>query len=339
MSQRNFAFDVIPAEMVSSIVVNKTATPDISSEFAGGQVIVNTLDIPVQNFTQLQVGTGYNSNTIGKDFLQAGKRGGAEWLGVMAGGHKLPHGLRSWVSSNQGGVPDYVTAQSKAFDPEGFRMYKYGFTPNQNYRFSLGRTYPLKNGLNFGFVGGLTLRNSQEISDYISTRAGFTVKMIDSADIRQNGNVYKSNSSLSGLLNLGIQGKGFKLSLRNMYSHVYKNDYYTYTSRQPHDELDAAPERRIKFNLQIPESTTVLQHKLEGEHSLGDAGLKLTWNGSYTNVGQQINDQRKFTANNSGTINGQSYYQRILVANPYLNDGILIIVCILTLKKKIITGG
>jgi outer membrane receptor protein involved in Fe transport len=321
MSQKNFAFDAIPAEMVSSIVVNKTATPDISSEFAGGQVIVNTLDIPVQNFTQFQAGTGYNSNTIGKDFLQAGKRGGAEWLGVMAGGHKLPLGLRSWVSSNQGGVPDYVAAQSRSFDPEGFRMYRYGFIPNQNYRFSLGRTYPLKNGVNFGFVGGITLRNSQEISDYISTRAGFTVKMIDSADVRQNGNVYKSNSSLSGLLNFGLQGKGFKLSLRNMYSHVYKNDYYTYTSRQPNDELDASPSRKIKFNLQMPESTTVLQHKLEGEHTLGEAGYRLTWSGSYTNVGQQINDQRKFTAYHSGTIDGQSYYQRYIVANPYLNDG------------------
>ncbi|MBB6502549.1 TonB-dependent receptor [Pedobacter cryoconitis] len=321
MNQRNFAFDAIPAEMVSSVVVNKTATPDLSSEFAGGQVVVNTLDIPVQNFTQFQLGTGYNSNTIGKDFLQAGKRGNAEFFSFIGNGHQLPPGLRSWVSSNQGGVPDYVTAQSKAFDPEGFRMYRYGFMPNQNYRFSLGRTYALKNGMNFGFVGGATLRNSQEINDYISTRAGFTVKMIDSADVRQNGNIYKYNSTLSGLLNFGLQGKGFKLSLRNMYSHVYKNDYYTYNSRTANDETDPAPARRIKFNLQIPESTTVLQHKLEGEHAIGEAGFKLTWNGSYTSVGQTIDDQRKFTALNSGKINGQSYYQRYLVANPYLNDG------------------
>ncbi|MET4139961.1 TonB-dependent receptor [Pedobacter sp. UYP1] len=321
MSQKNFAFDAIPAEMVSSIVVNKTATPDLSSEFAGGQVTVNTLDIPVQNFTQFQVGTGYNSNTIGKDFIQAGKRGGAEFLGFMGDGHKLPNGLRSWVNSNQGGVPDYVAAQSKAFDPEGFRFYRYGFIPNQNYRFSLGRTYPLKNGVTFGFVGGATLRNSQEITDYISTRAGFTVQAIDSAKIRQNGNIYQYNSTISGLLNFGIQGKGFKISLRNMYSHVYKNDYYTYTSRQPNDERDTLESRRIKFNLQAPESTTVLQHKLEGEHTLDDSGIKLTWNGSYTSVGQQLNDQRKFTAFNSGTINGQSYYQRYLVANPYQNDG------------------
>ncbi|HEY0176645.1 MAG TPA: carboxypeptidase regulatory-like domain-containing protein, partial [Pedobacter sp.] len=236
MNQRNFAFDAIPAEMVSSVVVNKTATPDMSSEFAGGQVSVNTLDIPVQNFTQFQIGTGYNTNTIGKDFLQAGKRGGAEVFGFPGSGHDLPPGLRSWTIGNDGFIPDYVTTQSRGFDPEGFRKYKYGFEPNQNYRFSFGRAYQLKNELNFGFVGGVTLRNSQEINDYISTRSGFEVslgKLIDDPNARQNGTIYKYNSTLSALLNIGLQGKGFKLSLRNMYSHVYKNDYFTYVSDDP----------------------------------------------------------------------------------------------------------
>jgi outer membrane receptor protein involved in Fe transport len=321
MNQRNFAFDAIPAEMVSSVVVNKTATPDLSSEFAGGQVSVNTLDIPVQNFTQVQIGTGYNTNTIGKDFLQAGRRGGMDIFGFMNDRHKLPPGLRSFVIGNTPVIPDYVTAQSRAFDPEGFRIYKYGFQPNQNYRFTLGRTYQLKHDVNFGFVGGVTLRNTQEIHDYISTRGGFTPEMIDSADVRQNGTIYKFNSSLSGLLNLGVQGKRFKLSLRNMYSHVYKNDYYTDERGNRNDPGVKAIEFRNKFNLQSPENTTVLQHKLESEHTLGGTGIKLTWNGSYTSVMQTIDDRRKFQASGSGIVNGKVYYQVYTAANPYQNDG------------------
>lgn len=322
MNQRNFAFDAIPAEMVSSVVVNKTATPDMSSEFAGGQVSVNTLDIPVQNFTQFQIGTGYNTNTIGKDFLQAGKRGGAEVFGFPGGGHDLPPGLRSWTIGNDGFIPDYVTAQSRGFDPEGYRMYKYGFQPNQNYRFSFGRTYPLKNAVNLGFVGGVTLRNSQEINNYISTRGGFEVSrgnLIDSANARQNGTIYKYNSTLSALLNVGLQGKGFKLSLRNMYSHVYKNDYYTYVSDDP--ESLGNPDFRSRNNLQDPEVTTVLQHKLEGEHTLGESGVKLIWNGSYTDVDQEIKDRRRFIAYRSGEINGTEYFDRYLVTNPFFNNG------------------
>jgi len=321
MNQRNFAFDAIPAEMVSSVVVNKTATPDLSSEFAGGQVSVNTLDIPVQNFTQVQIGSGYNSNSVGKDFLQAGKRGRAELLGFMNDRHELPTGLKSWNASSSTVAPDYVATQGRAFDPEGFRMYRYGFQPNQNYRYSFGRTYPLRNGLTFGFVGGATLRNSQEMNSFISTRAGFELKRIDSADTRQNGEIYKYNSTLSGLLNIGLQGESFKIGFRNMYSHVYKNDYYTYQSRNPIDPDNASPDRRIKYNLQDPESTTVLQHKLDGEHNLGESGIKLTWNGSYTTVHQTIDDRRKFTAQGSGTVNGVQYFQRYVVNNPNANDG------------------
>ncbi|QNK61317.1 TonB-dependent receptor [Pedobacter sp. PAMC26386] len=319
MNRRNFSFDAIPAEMVSNIIVNKTATPDLSSEFAGGQVIVNTLDIPVQNFMQFQIGTGYNTSTIGQDFLQVGKRGGAEFFGFMDNTHKLPLNLKSW--SLNGIPPDYIIAQSKAFNAEGFRRYRYGFEPNHNYRFSFGRVYPLKNGVSFGFVGGATLRNSQEINDFISTRAGYTPVVIDSVNIRQNGKIYKYNSTSSVLLNLGIQGKGFKLGFRNMYSHVYNNDFITSQGRDPNDDKNTAPDRRRQFNIQDPKNTTVLQHKLEGEHTLGETGIKLTWNGSYTNVIQTINDRRKFTAFGSGSVNGIPYFQRYLVASPTINEG------------------
>jgi len=314
MNQRNFAFDAIPAEMVSSVVVNKTATPDLSSEFAGGQVTVNTLDIPVQNFTQFQIGTGYNTNTIGKDFLQAGKRSSGELFGITRKERKKPAGLRGFgIPNNATTLPEFVAVQSRGFDPEGFRMYRYGFEPNQNYRFTFGRTYPLKNNINIGFVGGATLRNSQEINNYISTRAGLQAKYIDSADFRQNGSIYRYNTTLSSLFNVGVQGKGFKLNLRNTFSHVYKNDYFTYEGVTP--ETIESTKDRVKFNLQDPENTTVLQHKLEGEHSIGESEIKLTWNLSYTGVAQEINDRRRFIAQSSGLVNRVHYFQRYYVTN------------------------
>jgi len=320
MNQRNFAFDAIPAEMVSSVVVNKTATPDISSEFAGGQVSVNTLDIPVQNFTQFQIGTGYNSGSIGKNMLQAGERGKWEMFGFTNDRHHVPPGLKAWVNSDISTVPDYVVPQGRTFNPEGFRMYQYGFEPNQNYRFTLGRTYKLKNELNFGFIGGATLRNSQEINDYISTRLGYEPFRIDEENIRQNGTVYKYNATISGLFNLGLQGKSFKLSLRNMYSHVYKNNYFTYTAADLNQLTKLLPEDRIKFNLQAPENTTVMQSKLEGEHTLAESGWKLLWNGSFTDVGQGISDRRKFQSTGTGSVNGVPYYQRYYVPGASTNE-------------------
>src|SRR5690606_29336253 len=81
-NRRNFSFDVLPQELVSSVVVNKTATPDMSAEFSGGQVSVNTMDIPTENFTMIAIGSGFNTQSAGKDFLMLGERRGGDYLGL-----------------------------------------------------------------------------------------------------------------------------------------------------------------------------------------------------------------------------------------------------------------
>src|SRR5690606_35499732 len=95
MNRRHFSFDVIPQELVSNVVVNKTATPDMSAEFSGGQVIVNTIDIPTQNFTTISIGSGMNSQTTGKDLYTLGERKGADYLG-FSNHRKEPAGLQPW---------------------------------------------------------------------------------------------------------------------------------------------------------------------------------------------------------------------------------------------------
>ena len=38
--RKSFSFDVIPASVVDNIVINKTATPDLTGEFAGGKMFL-----------------------------------------------------------------------------------------------------------------------------------------------------------------------------------------------------------------------------------------------------------------------------------------------------------
>src|SRR5690606_6761580 len=44
--KRAFSFDVIPSSLIDNIIISKTATPDVTGEFAGGVVQINTKDIP-----------------------------------------------------------------------------------------------------------------------------------------------------------------------------------------------------------------------------------------------------------------------------------------------------
>jgi hypothetical protein len=40
--KKAFSFDVIPSALIDNIIINKTATPELSGEFAGGLVQINT---------------------------------------------------------------------------------------------------------------------------------------------------------------------------------------------------------------------------------------------------------------------------------------------------------
>jgi outer membrane receptor for ferrienterochelin and colicin len=48
--RKTFSFDLIPAQMIDNIIVNKAFVPEFSGEWAGGLIQVNTKDIPSKSF-------------------------------------------------------------------------------------------------------------------------------------------------------------------------------------------------------------------------------------------------------------------------------------------------
>jgi outer membrane receptor protein involved in Fe transport len=90
--RKSFSFDIIPASMVDNIIVNKAFIPELPGEWAGGLVQVNTKEIPSVNFFNIQVGTGFNSQTIGQTFYTY-KGGSTDWLGFDDGARDLPSAL------------------------------------------------------------------------------------------------------------------------------------------------------------------------------------------------------------------------------------------------------
>ncbi|HJS53762.1 MAG TPA: carboxypeptidase-like regulatory domain-containing protein, partial [Chitinophagaceae bacterium] len=66
--KKAFSFDVLPATLVDNIIINKTATPDMSGEFAGGLVQINTKDIPSRDVLRVEMSFGFNTQSTSKDF-------------------------------------------------------------------------------------------------------------------------------------------------------------------------------------------------------------------------------------------------------------------------------
>lgn len=336
-NKRDFSFDIIPTEMVSTVVVNKTATPDVSAEFSGGQISVNTIDIPEQNFTTIQYGLGGNLQATGKDFYRLGKRHTSEYFGFFDKSSKMPDGIKTWQWNNRASQldapPGYILtdpelngtplnptesgdavkyndldaiAQSKRLNNDALKTYKYKANPNQNMRLSLGRTYELRNGNRFGFAASANFRNEQNIVPFNNLRSSTKGNYLDSTGIGDKGagTSYRFNSSGGLVANMGLQGNGFKITLKNMYARTY-SDNYNESVQTPHDDSNPIANKLI---YQLPEAMSLQQHQLTGTYQLP---WKIKAEGMFTvnKVKQQILDERKLSYRLSATIADEPYFQ------------------------------
>lgn len=335
MNRRNFSFDVFPQELVSSVVVNKTATPDMSAEFSGGQVMVNTIDIPTENFTTISIGSGGNTSSTAKDFLMLGDRKAGDYFALNSENRKEPEGLQSWYWYSQINTPplgpngDYpadmpkdlqlvpgsgipytsldAIAQGKRIDKTGLLVNRYKTIPFQNGRFALGRIYDLRNELQFGFSGGATYRNQQTIVPFNNVRGGYSETRLNYIDSTNNGPglSYRFNSTIGMVFNLGLQGKSFKLALKNMYSRILDDNF----NEAYRVNYGASNEYKFREQFQDPQSTWVWQHKLEGENLLHGSGIRMGYSFGWTRIGQQVQDQRRFKYSHTASIAGIDYFQ------------------------------
>jgi Outer membrane protein beta-barrel family/CarboxypepD_reg-like domain/TonB-dependent Receptor Plug Domain len=104
--RKTFSFDLIPAQMIDNIIINKAFVPEYPGEWAGGLIQVNTKDIPAKNFFNIQLGTGFNTQTTGKDFYKDGQGGKTDWLGIDDGTRGLPASYTTKSNFDTIGITD-----------------------------------------------------------------------------------------------------------------------------------------------------------------------------------------------------------------------------------------
>jgi TonB-dependent receptor len=68
-SKKAVQLDLFPSDLLESVTINKTFTPDKPAEFAGGIVMVETLRFPEQRILELEIGIETNSN-LGDTFYE-----------------------------------------------------------------------------------------------------------------------------------------------------------------------------------------------------------------------------------------------------------------------------
>jgi len=82
--------DLFPTSVLENVMVYKTFSPDLSGDFTGGIVDVETKSFPEEKITKVSIGAGYNPDmNLTNDFLLY-KGGDLDFLGFDDGTRELP---------------------------------------------------------------------------------------------------------------------------------------------------------------------------------------------------------------------------------------------------------
>jgi outer membrane receptor protein involved in Fe transport len=283
-NRRNFSFDIVPAALVDNVVVNKTATPDLSGEFSGGIVLINTKDIPSKNFIQVAVGSGINTESA-KGTFQTFERDKRANFGIIDPDRK-------WFGDGRlidpQGYPlirnDYFLGKDSSGAralwskiPNRWQFFKYKYTPTQNYQLSGGMNKRFDNGKALGFVAAITYFNEQQEE---RGEARTPTRNVFSNSVRS-----KYNTAIGGIANFAFKTNKNKFAWKNLYNLRYSDQY------DEREGLDYSVDYIHRFS-NIVITNKLIQTRLEGEHQITKQNIKVDWSGDFVQLNREQPNSR-----------------------------------------------
>lgn len=269
--KKAFSFDMIPSAMIDNIIINKTATPDLPGEFAGGLVQVNTKDIPSKSQLSVGFSLGFNTQSTFQDFT-SNPRNKWDWLGFDDGSRSLPSALP--------GVADY-RAQTDAQKIESTKLFK-----DQVYSEAVKTAIPIttlnltysgrkqyKNGASFGTIISLYHRQAQIVYDEVERGRYEQVR----TPIFEGTEIQNRYSVSTGVLANFTYVKGkHKISFKNLFNQLYDDNYYNRSLANTGRLQD------VSLRSSFLNQRSLYSGQLEGDHALTTSGIRLKWNGNFS---------------------------------------------------------
>ncbi len=265
--------DIFPTSIVDSLSVQKSYSADTAAAFGGGAVNVRTKGIPDAFTYSLEVGTGADSKTAGKNVLTY-KGGNDDWQGSDDGTRAMPSQIISALQTNKGeftGLSQATQEELALSINRNIEASEKNYNPDTSFKGNIGNNFLLNNGMEIGFMAGATYKNSWKNEN--------TVSHFDIAPEKYNELVtYKDQStySVTGTGNLNL---GFRLNEENSISttslFIRNTDDETslsnkFTSNRPLSGGRGFQEQKIRF-----EERTLNVNQINGEHVFGSETREL----------------------------------------------------------------
>lgn len=286
--RKTFSFDILPSSMIDNIIINKAFIPELPGEWAGGLVQVNTKDIPTRNFFNVQIGTGFNTQTIGKVFYEY-KGSNTDWLGYDNGLRGLPSNLPGKAEFAQ------LTQEEKTSYASEFENIWSADKKGSAFRPSLSQTFAANGGFNarlgsnnkLAAIFAINYNRSNKRLVYqnqINTVAG----NVASTSFDYDNTKYNKEVLGGALANITLQlGNNNKISFKNILN-VNTSNYATMRAGYDFDAGQGIKATELAFK-----ANTFFNTQLSGEHNIKSYNTKLHWFGSFNILDQYIPDQRR----------------------------------------------
>ncbi len=324
--RKAFSFDMFPASMLDNITIIKAATPDMPGEFAGGIIDLVTKDIPTENFVNLQIGTGANSQGTFRSYHDT-KNGKLDWLGIDDGMRALPNAFPqtdSFQSSTFTRAQKYEA--SKTLTSNWGVINHHAMLPNRVIQTTAGYSHTFKNKSSFGAIGAVSYNRSQRFN-YI-TRKEFEQ---DNSLVYDYTDTVAKDEVLAGvLLNMG-----YKLNGRNKFA--FRNGYNINSEDQTINRIGVMNKTQlVQANSSQFTSNTLVTSQLSGEHVVSKRNIKVQWSGAYNHVNRNTPDLKKMIYERYSDNPDDSVYTAIVPINR--GSAIYAGKFYSTLKEKIYNG-
>ncbi|MDB5198374.1 MAG: TonB-dependent receptor plug [Chitinophagaceae bacterium] len=306
--RKTFSFDIFPASTIDNIIINKAFLPELPGEWAGGLIQVNTKDVPAANFLNVQIGTGFNTQTAGSDFYkyQGGK---TDFLGYDDGTRSMPADLPLKSAFNNLDQTQ-KTGFGKEFKNEWGTSKNNNNLLNQTLQIGGGFSTKLGDKNKLGVVLGVNYNRSVRRTEF-ENRIFSISNNIASLNFDYFNNKYSQDVLLGALGNITLQlGNNNKISFKNILN-VNTTDYTTLRTGKDFESNSIVGDNIMASELAF-KANTFFNTQVSGDHNFPALKAKLHWYGSFNILDQYIPDQRRIQYNQDDPTNPGSPYSLLI---------------------------
>lgn len=326
-SHRSMTLELLPAEAMEEVSVQKRGNSSIPSDFSGGSVSLKTKDFTNRNFFYILAGGSISAGTTGKAFY-SDARGDFEMLALSGSKRKLPSEFplttsEFALSSKNIQEQVYLSQQLK----NNLVPINYGKSQSgERVLIGFGRNFKLKKGAKISLVGFINQSKSEQLNeamvqvapDVASNPFPFNSPDKQVLFTQAKDSNYLFTSQLAGVFNASVSYGRNRISIRNFLGAQLTNSYSKRTNVYNPDE-DTLAHSGINYKTQ---QRYFINTQISGEHALSVGGkFKMDWQATYMYLNEQRPDERNFLLRGGLSVPATYEIANPITKNSFTNSG------------------